>query len=383
MRRGSVLLKGWVFLSWLAAMVLSPAVAWADPPGPNALPVHVVSVKSDDAFDQAEALTLVMRKAVRDSKGWSLADSRQSLEYLALKMGCNQPIDAACEARIAEVLKADRFLWAVISFGDDSRTTISGTLNFFVRGEGTKRAPLNYSANLDDANADALVDVARTAVDQVTGGAPKGTLKVSAGGVAGQLFIDGEPVGALPVDGGSFPLTSGEHRVLVKANGYSDAEATATVKPSKTVEVNLSLVPVEESPPTDLRMVGGFTAIGLGLAAGGVGLWGALEVNNVRNDEQWTTFRNTVPQGTNACDAAESGGNIAIVDQCDRAATMEIIQAVSFPVAGVAVGVGVYLLGTSSLFGGGEAEEGDTPSAFTVTPIVSPEVQAMSVQYRF
>ncbi len=382
MGRGTVLLKGWIFLSCLAAMVLSPAMAWADPPGPNALPVHVVSVKSDDAFDQAEALTLAIRKAVRDSKGWSLADSRQSLEYLALKMGCADPIDAACEARIAEVLKADRFLWAVITFEDDSKTAVTGTLNFFVRGEGTKKAPFNYSANLDDANADALVDVARTAVDQVTGGPPKGTLKVSAGGVAGQLFIDGEPVGALAAEGGSFPLASGEHRVLVKAAGYSDAEATATVKPSKTVEVNLSLVPIEEAPPTDLRMIGGFTAIGLGLAAGGVGLWGALQVNDVRNDETWSTHRSTVPQGTNACDAAQAAGNVAIVDQCDKAATMEIIQAVSFPVAGVAVGVGVYLLGTSSLFGGGE-EEGDTPSAFTITPIVSPEVQAMSVQYRF
>jgi len=363
-------------------MVLSPAAAWADPPGPDTLPVHVVSVKSGDALDQAEALTLALRKAVRHSKGWSLADSRQSLEYLALKMGCADPIDAACEARIAEVLKADRFLWAVVSFEDEAQTTVVGQLNFFVRGEGTKRATLKYSANLDDANADALVGVARTAVDEVTGGAPKGTLKVSAGGVAGQLYIDGAPVGALPPEGGSFPLPSGEHQVLVKAPGYSDAQATAKVKPSKTVEVNLSLVEVEEQAPTDLRMVGGFTALGLGLAAGGVGLWAALEVDGVRGDPDWERFRSSVPQGTNACDAAEAQNNAAIVDQCDTAATMEIIQAVAFPVAGVAAGVGVYLLGTSTLFGGGDAE-GDTPSALTITPIVSPQVQAMSIQYRF
>ena len=88
--------------------------AEAASPGPDALPVHVVAVKSLEALDQAQALTNALKKAVRDSEGWSLGDSNQSLEFLAIQMKCAEPIDAACEARIADQLKADRYLLSLI-----------------------------------------------------------------------------------------------------------------------------------------------------------------------------------------------------------------------------------------------------------------------------
>lgn len=353
----------------------------------DALSVHVVSVKSEDALDQAEALTSTLRKAVRDAEGWSLADTQQSLEFLALKMGCSEPIDAACETRIADVLKADRFLWSVVAFEEGSTDYVVGTLNFFVRGEGTKSTNLRYSANLTDATADALIQVAAKAFGEVSGGPPKGTLRVTTGGVAAQIFIDGQPMGALPGEGGSYQIASGEHRVIVKAPGYADAEGTATVKPATQVELSLTLVPMEEAKPIDGRLVGGIAALGVGVASGAVGLWAALEVNGIRNDPQFDQFRGYFANTDDVCDKAQvadprpevEGLRATVSDMCDRASTMEIMQAVMFPVAGVAAGIGVFLLGTSGLTGDGE--EGDT--ALSIEPIISPDVQAITVRYRF
>jgi hypothetical protein len=362
--------------------------ALAAPPGPDALPVHVVAVKSEEALDQAEALTQALRKAVRDAEGWSLGDSSQSLEFLAVKMGCSEPIDAACETRIADVLKADRYVWAVIQFEDKSQSNIVGTLNFYVRGKGTNKVPMKYTANLTDPTHDALIEVAKDAFDKATGGPPKGTLKITTGGIAGQLYVDDKPVGALPAEGIELQLGAGEHRVLVKAVGYADAEATAAVKPATSVEVSLTLVPQAEDKPIDGRIVGGIAALAVGVGTGAVGLWAALEVNKIREDDVYTQYQDGFSSSVDVCEQAEAGvaspvnptvspGDVA--DQCSKASTYEILQAVMFPVAGVAAGVGIFLLGTSSLAGGDEAEE----SAVTFQPILGPGIAAGALSARF
>lgn len=380
-------------LAWMAIAVLcTDWPAFADPPGPGALPVTVVATKSDDALDQAEALTGALRKAVRDSQGWSLeAGKTHSLEFLILQMKCPEPIDATCEARIADVIKTDRYLWSVIGLGGDF---VTGTLNFWVRGKGTNRAKLKYSANLTDPMDDALIDVATKAFAEVAGGAPEGSVKITTGGIEGQLFVDDEPIGALAAEGGTFQLAAGEHRIVVKAPGYADAEATVTIEPATTVDVQLTLVEVEEETGVDGRMIGGFISLGVGVAAGAVGLWAALEVNSIKGDEGFDRYRSGFTESENACDKAADGGTenevpgapaaSDIAADCDRATTMEIVQAVMFPLAAVAAGVGGYLLGTSSLAGGDEGEEGEADSAgLFVRPSVGPTTQRLQVIYRF
>ncbi len=383
-----------ILLASIAVMTIAFPV-FADPPGPGALPVHVVAVKSDDALDQAEALTVVLKKAIRDAKGWSLGDSEQSLEFLALKMNCTEPIDAACEARIAEVLKADRYLWAVIAFDPADKARVTGTLNFYVRGKGTSRHTVAYSANLTDSNADALIEVAREAVDAVTGGPPKGTLKVGTGGVAGQIFIDEQPMGAIPAAGASYPLVTGDHRVVVKAQGYEDAEGSVTVQPATSVELNLTLLPVAADEPVDGRFFGGLAALAVGVAAGAVGLWASLEVNSINSDSSWDAFLASVPDDgqANACERAQNG--VAGVDygaqfaadigsfqsKCDNAGTFEVLQAVMYPVAGVAAGVGLYLIMTSDLVSGDGGA--DAVSRLRVVPIITHQTQALAIGYDF
>ncbi|MBW2454298.1 MAG: hypothetical protein JRI68_07300 [Deltaproteobacteria bacterium] len=367
----------------------------AAPSGSGALPVAVVAVKSDFALDQAEALTQALRKAVRDSDGWSLGEATQSLEFLAVKMNCPEPIDAACEARIADVIKADRYLWCVVQFSDKSEQTVSGTLNFFVRGKGTNSVPIEYSANLTDPNDDSLIRIARKAVADATGGTPKGALTLTTGGIAGQLFVDDQPLGALPGEGGTYQLDAGRHRIVVKAAGYADAETSVVVQPATTVEASLTMVVAEDDEPVDLRMIFGISAIVVGAGAGAVGLWQALEVNSIQDDGTWKAVQEHVPTNKDVCEVAgnnEAIGNVnpadydAITNMCDQADTAEVLQAVMFPLAAVSAGVGAYLLGTSSLVGGDDdsGDEADEDvTAWSVQPLVGPQVQAVTVTYTF
>lgn len=385
--------SGGVLLALLVVLAFDATVAFAAPPGPNALPVAVVAVKSDDALDQAEALTQAIRKAVRDSEGWSLAEGNQSLEFLALQLKCSDPIDAACEARVADVIKADRFLWSVIQLSQDEKV-VQGGLNFFVRGKGTNKVALNYSANLTEATGDALVKVASDAVVKVLGGTPKGGLKVTTTGVASQLYVDGKPYGPLPSEGTTIQLAAGAHRIQAKAPGYADAELTVVVKPVSTVEVALVLEPVEESEPIDGRMIGGFAGLGLGLAAGAVGLWGALDVNRIQGDSNYINYQKGWSTTTDVCEQARAdkavttvvgaGAPSHVAGLCDEAEQAELMQAIAFPVAAVAAGLGAYLLGTSSLVGGAdEAGEDEKASAWSVEPYVGPELQHVQMTYRF
>ncbi|MBN4059097.1 hypothetical protein JYT22_00425 [Endomicrobium sp. AH-315-J14] len=184
--------------------VLLGTTAQAAEPGPGALPITVVTVKSDDAFDQAEALTQALRKAVRDSDGYSLGKGDYSLEFLALKLHCKEPIDSSCEAKLAEVIRADRFLWTVINLDPQDEQNVTGHVNLFVRGKGTHKHKVTYSKNLTEPGEEALIELANESLRAVTGGAPKGGLSVSVSGegdFVAQLFVDGEPRGAIEEEG--------------------------------------------------------------------------------------------------------------------------------------------------------------------------------------
>ena len=89
-------------------------VVLADPPGPRAYPLYVLALDTDDVEDQAEALTGALRSRVRAAPGWSLNDTTVTLSMLTAALKCPRYPDAACLAKIAEQLKADRFVWGTM-----------------------------------------------------------------------------------------------------------------------------------------------------------------------------------------------------------------------------------------------------------------------------
>ena len=88
---------------------------FAEAPGPRTTPVHVLGIDSDDAEDQADALTGALRSRVRSAPGWSLQETQHALGMLTAALRCPQKPDAACLQRIGDQLHTDRFVWGVMS----------------------------------------------------------------------------------------------------------------------------------------------------------------------------------------------------------------------------------------------------------------------------
>src|SRR5262245_5030052 len=130
----------------MAVWISAPHEVRAAEPGPDALPITVLSIKTLDADDQAEALTKALRNGVRGLPGWSLKDDDFSFEVLTLRLKCAEPPDAECQKRLADAMTVDRFIWGVLKKKKNDESTVVGEVNFWVRGRGTSKTELIYSA---------------------------------------------------------------------------------------------------------------------------------------------------------------------------------------------------------------------------------------------
>ena len=70
------------------------------------------------------------------------------LEVLTLSLKCVEPPDPDCQVRIADQIQSDRFVWGILNKKAGDESTVVGEVNFLVRGKGTSKAALSYSANL-------------------------------------------------------------------------------------------------------------------------------------------------------------------------------------------------------------------------------------------
>jgi hypothetical protein len=336
---------------------ISPAQAAE--PGPDTLPIHVISIQTPDADDQAEALTKALRMAVRAMPGWSLADGDYSLEVLALSLKCPEPIDAGCQSRIADQIRTDRYVWGILAKGKGN--SVTGELNFWVRGKGTSKVPVDYSANLTEAEDESLKKLASDSINKLTGGPPKGEVKVKAGNVAGQVFLDGQPLGALTAGEGTFFVPSGTHQIMVKAPGYSDVATAITVKPNSPTDVVVSPAIAPDTTPTNWKRIGGFVGIGAGVAFAAVGVVGSMQVKGLNDDQGYKDIRDLYNDDQNLCKIARreetaprpltADEQTKVLGTCDAGDTGQLLQLIFYPLAGIAAGAGVYLLATSGTAG--------------------------------
>ena len=346
-RRTHKTTKHWALATLAGAAALSTGITpvAASEPGPDALPMSVIAIQTNDADDQAEALSKALRTAVRTLPGWSLAAGDYSLEVLTLSLKCADPPDADCQSRIAEQLKTERFVWGTLS---KEGANVRGSIHFWTRGKGTTDASVNYSANLTEANDDALRRIAEETMTQLTGGPPKGPLHVRAGTGVGQVFVDGQPVGALQAGDGRFFVPTGPHRVTVKASNYLDVEGQVAVNATTGAEIALTMVPDSSGRGVPPRVWFGAGALALGVVAGVTGIVSSVQVNDVVNNPRYTSFRQANPQSSDVCGLAASPTHGApdVASLCNTGKTFQAMQIVAYPLAAVAAGVGVYLLAT-------------------------------------
>lgn len=368
----------------LSASMFSAMPVHAAEAGPDTLPIHVISVQTLDADDQAEALTKALRQAVRSLPGWSQAEGDYSLEVLTLSLKCPDPPDAGCQSRIADQIRADRYVWGTL--GKAKGGNVTGELNFWVRGKGATTYKLEYSANLTEPQDEALKKVAMDAVLKLTDGPPKGEVKVSAGGIAAQVFVDGQPLGALTGGQGTFFVPSGKHELIVKAPGYADMISEITVKPTSPTDVTVVPVAVGEKKPTNWKRIGGFVAIGAGVGFGALGIVNSVKVSNLKTDTQWDPVRALFTQDQNACTSKPNTTDTTLLakhgqfvtEYCEGGQQAEIMQAIFYPLAALAAGTGIFLVATS----GTRAKEKPT-TGFMVFPKVNREGAKIDVGFQF
>ena len=366
----------WVALVALALCAL-PRVARAEPPGPKATPVYVLSIWTNDVDDQAEALTQALRARVRQVSGWSLSESSQSFETLAIALRCPPSPNAVCLDRIGDQLHTDRYIWGTMAKEKPGELTVD--LRLWSRGKAQAEASESYGENLKDPGDEALRGIAGRLIAKLTGasasastsGGAGGKIVVHAGAAGGTVLVDG--VEKATLDGGvaRVDVSAGAHTVTVRVPGFDAPPQTTSVKGSAEQDVTFSLSPGSPSEGVEteskgsfpVRRVLGYSAIVLGVAsfavAGVEGLNWLSDKNASDND------RKNVP--SNVTDVCVDAVNAAALDACTKSRDATTVATIGW----IFTGVGAALVGTGLwlVIGDHSASEAPHEAAARAVPL--------------
>jgi hypothetical protein len=179
-----------VLLTALSSGLVTRAAHADAPPAPAiappAIPVYVLAVWTDDADDQADALTRALRSRVRQSQGWSLQETNQSFETLAIALKCPPKPDTACLQRIGDQLKASHYVWGRLGKKKGAPGEVATDLHLWRRGKPGIETRGVLSDNLKDPNDEALRSIAGDLFNQLAAAASPRTTPpaVAVGGAA-------------------------------------------------------------------------------------------------------------------------------------------------------------------------------------------------------
>lgn len=385
----------------LGSLATASGPARAEAPGPNALPVQVVAIKSDDAEDQAEALTSALRSAVRGAKGWSLPDGDFSLEVISLALKCGEVPDAACQGKIADHIKAERYVWGTLKRVKGTKQVVAD-LHLFQRGQPSATAEYTYSDNLTEPGDESLKKVASEAVGKLTGGLPKGSVHLKTSLAAGDIFVDGQASGSVKNGEETIQLSAGEHKIEVR--GVQGKETgLVTVRPAGSVDIVLAPVApppgataqgevdLGTKPPAHWKKTAGYVGVGVGGALVLGGLYSVLKVSSIQNDSGYDNYRKGFHSGQDVCDEAAAGHLSAVPgaasptdvqDMCNQGKTFKTLQFVFFGAGAVALGAGVYFLVTADK-DAPPATASVKPGRVQVLPAFGPGVAAVDMNVAF
>lgn len=325
----------------------------------------MLTVMSADAFENAKALTIALKRAVARDEGWSLTPGDFSLEVLMAGLGCDeeQP-DDECLKKIAESVDCDRFIWGTMKLvGDQVQTE----LHLWERGRNIGFTQFAFSVNLTDASDAALLEIAEDAFNELIGGA-EGKLIVIAGDATGQVLVNGVRSGEIADGNAELTVPSGELSVVVEAAGYLKARGTATVPPGGKTKLVLDLVPdpdyvpptanksdgplaEQETPrdrgsrqPVDAQKAVGLAFVGAGVIVAGVGAGYWVSSYLQRNDEVYEDYRATVDRNEDPCERAKADQRSDIIDRCEANRSTRNMARILTPAGGVVAVAGLVLV---------------------------------------
>jgi hypothetical protein len=272
-------------------LVLLPARrAWAQ--GPRPISIHVLGIDSDDAEDQADALTGALRSRVRVAPGLTLQETQHSLAMLTAALRCPPKPDAACLQKIGDQLHAERFVWGYVAKAPGNQVTAD--IHLWTRGKADASVKETYSDNLHDQNDETLRRIATRMLERLTGTtATSGSITVHAGSADGTVWVDGQKKRALERGSATVDASIGSHTVEVRAKGFAVAHEQVMVNAGEDASVTLHLVPeaategtTAEAPHHGVRprTVLEIGLIGAGVAAGIVAGIEGFQFLQAKND---------------------------------------------------------------------------------------------------
>lgn len=322
--------------------------------------VQVLAVSSDRGYEQAQALTIALKRAVDRSRAHALGPGDYSLEVLVLALGCKEPPDSECQSRIAQKANAERYVWGTLEI---EGAEVVAHLRYWEGDAQKGETIIRYASNLTDPSDDVLLEVARNAFAELTG-APSAVLVLRVGDHDGEVLVDGAPAGALRRGRAELLVPSGEHEVTVRIRGRADRVERVDVQSARQ---ELTLAPGaalarRASPPERPASVGpaasedpdrtlAWVALGGGGLLLGGGVYSALRVASIAEDERLAGYRASLPPSKDACEEAKQGRRSAtgadpqpVADLCHEADVLEPLQFVLLGLGAVGVGAGAWLL---------------------------------------
>lgn len=349
----------------LASVTVS-RTARAESPNSKAVPIYVLSILTDDADDQADALTQALRSRVRQAPGWSLLETPQSLETLTIALRCPPRPDAPCLQRIGDQLHSDHYVWG--SLAKKKGGEVVADVHFWSRGKPQTDASETFSDNLKEASDDGMKAAAAKLFAQLTsaaagGGAgaaegPTGALVVHAGSGGGSVYVDGVAKGTLEEGQARVEIPEGSHKVTVKVPGFQAPSLTTNIKAGGEQEVSFALAqgeaqgeePAESesgpSKPFPTRKVVAYSALGAAAVLLTVAVVEGIGWMSDKNDND--NARASIPASvSDACavDKSSYGGAAgAACNASNDAKTKSTIFWVTGIAGLVAGGTGAWLL---------------------------------------
>jgi hypothetical protein len=325
---------------------MATSVGHADAPGPNAPPIQVIAIRSDDAEDQADALTAALRNRVRALRGFSLGDGDYALEVLTLGLKCGEIPDEVCQMKIGNQIRADRFVWGTVKRSKSTRQVVA-ELHMWTRGRPPTKTDVTFSDNLTAPGDDGL----RRLVDDAL--AVLLERKAAASSAAAR------------------PATP---RIATAAPTTDPAEEGAPPARATTTSSNLQ---------TTL----GWTGIGVGTALLAAGIYSVVRVNSIESDEKVERYRQGFRPDVDSCDRAEAGESSRVAgsatpaemqDFCSSAGTFQALQFVFFGLGAISAGAGLYMLASDNTTTASEPK-----TRFAVAPPIGRSPARLEFTLRF
>lgn len=355
-------------------VLLAPRAARADQPGGHTVQVAVLGFDSEDADDQADALTGALRSRMRSASGWALIETTQSLGMLTAGLKCQTRPNPECQQRIAEQIRAERYVWGLVSKGP-TVGQVTAEVHLYQKGKPDTALKETFSDNLKDPNDDKGIGKIASRIVERLGATTLGTIVVRVGeGGTGEVVVDGEKRVALANGTAKLDVAPGGHSVEVASPGGLPAKRNVLVTAGKEAVVEIGQAPARDAQPEagkpfPTRKVLGGAALGAGVALGVVSVLSLTAyLGNVRDGKE---IQGKIPDGKKPCEyTTGSSDEKAFCELEDKANTNSTVAWVTGTVGVVALGVGAYLF-----FADSPAEKG---AAARYKTRVTPAVGSMS-----